>query len=418
MNDFSRAGGTAARQTGARVVGRLQMVGFACAVAYATFLAASVFHGAWLYDEFGRPVPNDFVNVYAAGRLVLQGHAVAAYDWTLHRQAEHAAIGYAFDGYFNWPYPPTFLFVAGLLALLPPVPAMLAWMAATLPLYVATIRMVVGRRVAIALACGFTGVPLTLSVGQNGFLTAALIGGALFWIERRPVLAGILLGLLTYKPHFGLLFPVALAVGGYWRVIATATATAGALAIASTLSFGWESWQAFIQAIFTTGEMVFAEGRAGLVKQQSLMGCVRWLGGGTLLAGTLQGLLIAACTTGVVLAWRRPLAIELKAAVLGVAAMLATPYLYIYDFPALAVPMAFVVRLGLNDGFLRGELAGLAAASGLVLVYPVVPAPTGLLATFIVAAIVVRRTLARSCAQPSGDSPSGCSSVPEALSGA
>jgi arabinofuranan 3-O-arabinosyltransferase len=417
MNDVPPTGAVAAPADG-RMADRLQLVGFACAVGYVTFLALSVFYGAWVLDELGRPLPTDFVNVYAAGRLVLDGHAGAAYDWTIHRQAEHAAIGYAFDGYFNWPYPPTFLFAAAVLALLPPAPAMLAWMAATLPLYVATIRAIIGSRVAIALACGFAGVPWTLWVGQNGFLTAALIGGALFWIEKRPVAAGILLGLLTYKPHFGLLFPIALAVGGHWRVIAAASVTACAFAFASTLAFGWDSWHAFVQAIFATGEMVFGEGRAGLVKQQSLMGCVRWLGGGTWLAGTLQATLMAACASAVALAWRRPLAYELKAAVLGVGAMLATPYLYIYDFPVLALPMAFVVRLGLGGGFLRGELAGLAIASVLVLVYPVVPAPTGLLATLIVATIVVRRALSRPGVEPAGDRPSGISPVPEALSGA
>ena len=45
-------------------------------------------------------------------------------------------------------------------------------------------------------------------VGQNGFLTAALIGGTLYLIPIRPVLAGICLGLLTYKPQYGLLFPM------------------------------------------------------------------------------------------------------------------------------------------------------------------------------------------------------------------
>ena len=39
--------------------------------------------------------------------------------------------------------------------------------------------------------------------GHNGFLTAALIGSALVVLDRRPVLAGVLFGLIAYKPQFG-----------------------------------------------------------------------------------------------------------------------------------------------------------------------------------------------------------------------
>src|SRR5262249_44378060 len=79
---------------------------------------------------------------------------------------------------------------------------------------------------------------------------------------------------------------------------------------------------------------------------------------------------------------------EIKAAALGVATLLVTPYLYIYDFPVLAVPIAFLVRLGLRDGFVRHELAAFAAVTALILVYPFIMVPTGMLATLIVAAVV------------------------------
>ena len=61
-----------------------------------------------------------------------------------------------------------------------------------------------------------SGGDLEFTAGQNGFLTAALIGGALGLLERRPALAGICLGLLTYKPQFGLLFPFVLIADRRW----------------------------------------------------------------------------------------------------------------------------------------------------------------------------------------------------------
>lgn len=393
MTDLAHRGGPTSVPQTSLTADRLQTVGFALAFAYAVFLVASAVQGAWLVQADGRPYASDFVNLYAAGQLALEGRAAAAYDWASHRQAEEAAVGYVFGGYYNWPYPPVFLFAVAPLALLPLLPAMLAWLAVTLPLYVTAIAAIVGRRLGIALACAFPAVPWTISVGQNGFLTAALVGGTLLTIERRPVLAGVMLGLLTYKPHFGILFPVVLMAAGCWRVIAAAVVTAAALAGAAWLAFGLESWHAFAQSVLTTGDIVFAEGRAGIAKQQSLLGLVRWLGGDLALGWALQGLLIVASAVAVALLWRSRTRYEIKAAALGTAILLATPYLYIYDFPVLAVPMAFLVRLGLADGFRRGELVGLALAALLVLVFPFIAAPTGLLATLLVALLVARRAL-------------------------
>ena len=68
-------------------------------------------------------------------------------------------------------------------------------------------------------------VPMVLNnalVGQNGFLTAALIGGTLYLMPVRPILAGICLGLLSYKPQYGLLFPLVLIAASQWTVFFSA----------------------------------------------------------------------------------------------------------------------------------------------------------------------------------------------------
>jgi glycosyl transferase family 87 len=375
------------------LAGGLELVGFGLVTAYAVFLAAAAFQGYWLIDDQGRPIAYDFVNVYAAGRLALEGHAASAYDWAIHKQAEFQALGHAFDGYFGWHYPPTFLFAAAPLALLPLIPATLLWLALTLIAYVAAVRAIIPVRAATLLALAFPGVIWNFSVGQNGFLTAALIGGSLMLIERRPVASGVLLGLLTYKPQFGVLFPLALVLDGRWRVIGAAVATALALVAAAWLVFGADSWRAFIEWMPATNTAVFVDGRVGLNKLQTLFGLVRWFGGSMTLAWVVHGMLVALCLFVVALIWRRHPRFEIKAATLATAALLATPYLFIYDFVVLAIPMAFIMRLGFRDGFLHYELGAMAAASLLVLAYPIVVAPAGLLAVLIVAAVVCRRAL-------------------------
>jgi arabinofuranan 3-O-arabinosyltransferase len=376
--------------------GFLERVAFALIVAYIALLAASFARGIWLVDPLGHVIPVDFVNVWAAGRLALDGRAADAFDWSIHKAVEQQGIGHPFDfdQYFGWHYPPPFLFAAAALSLLPYLSAFLTWMALTLPAYAAIIRMIIAHRVGLLLACAFPAVLWNVSVGQNGFLSAALIGGALGTMEKRPLLAGVFLGFLTYKPQLGILFPIVLAVDGRWRVFSSAAITALSLVAASWLVFGSDAWQAFFQHLPLTSELVLGNGLAGFHKLQTIFGVVRWWGGDETVAWALQGAMTVACTIVVLLIWRRCPAYEIKAAALATAALIATPYLYVYDLVALAVPMAFLVRIGLRDGFLPYETGALALATALVLLVPVITAATGLMAVLLVWLLICRRAIA------------------------
>src|ERR1041385_3264113 len=69
-------------------------------------------------DYQGRPLGTDFASFYAAGTRVRDGHAAAAFDSGLHYARQQALFGAA-TPYYGWLYPPFFLFVAGALALMP-----------------------------------------------------------------------------------------------------------------------------------------------------------------------------------------------------------------------------------------------------------------------------------------------------------
>ena len=88
----------------------IALIGLTLAIGYAVVLGGAWLGGHWLTDSQGQPIAGDFVNVWAAGRLTLDGNPAAAYDWTLHKAAEVIAVGHGFDGYYGWHYPPTFLF--------------------------------------------------------------------------------------------------------------------------------------------------------------------------------------------------------------------------------------------------------------------------------------------------------------------
>jgi hypothetical protein len=371
----------------------IALIGITLALGYIVVLGAALYAGQWLIDGQSRPIADDFVNVWAAGQLALDGHAALAYDWTAHKAGEVAAVGHAFDNYYGWHYPPTFLFVAVALALLPFVPAAVLWLAVTLPLYAAAIRAITGSRAGIFLAVGFPATLWNIAAGQNGFLTAALIGGTLTLIERWPALAGICLGLLSYKPHFGLLFPLALIAAREWRVIGFAAATAAAMIVLSWLVFGGDAWAAFVNWMPATNQAVLGEGRADFDRLQSLFGLIRAHGGNATLAWIVQAVVASALAAALFRLWRSEAEFALKAAALAAGALIATPYLYMYDLVVLAVPVAYLVRIGLRRGFSHAELLGLPVAGLLLLIYPYLKTQVGFAAALIVAGLVMARIL-------------------------
>jgi arabinofuranan 3-O-arabinosyltransferase len=367
---------------------------FGLCVAHAVYVVTSYASGLWLVDELGRGQLTDFVYLWSAGKLVLDGTPALAYDWDIHGKVEHAAVGYVFDGYYAWLYPPPFLAIAALLALFPYSIAFAVWVAITLPIYLATVRWLVADRVGLLFAGAFPAMLSNVMVGQNGFITAALIGGTVGFMQRRPVLSGICLGLLTYKPHFGVLFPFVLIAARQWTVFATAVVVATALAVTSGLLFGWASWEAFFHSLTMSSQAYLSEGRCDWSKLQSIYGLARAVGGSETLGWSLQAIVSALTVVGLCWLWRSRASFEMKAAGLAAGTMLATPYIYLYDMPVLAIAAALLVRCALVSGWRPMEMYGLTATAVLLFAYPFVQVPVGLAATLIVMALVLDRALA------------------------
>jgi arabinofuranan 3-O-arabinosyltransferase len=82
------------------------------AVLNAAMIPAMYLAHAWLFDAQGRFIITDFVNVWAAGRLALDGHPALAWDWLIHKQVEVAMLGQNYAGDSAWHYPPPFLFTS------------------------------------------------------------------------------------------------------------------------------------------------------------------------------------------------------------------------------------------------------------------------------------------------------------------
>ena len=369
----------------------LPNVCFVLAVVNAAFFPAAYFAHWWIYDTNGLGIPTDFVNVWSAGKLALDGHAALAYDWAVQKQVQIGVLGQGYDGNFAWHYPPPFLFVAAFLAQFPYAVAFIGWTAVSFVPYLAVMRSIVGRPFGWLLAAAFPVVLTNTLVGQNGFLTASLIGGMLYLLPTRPVLAGVCLGLLSYKPQYGLLFPLVLIAASQWTVFFTAATVAAAIAAVSWLAFGAESWQAFFHWMPMFSQAFLTEGRAPWGKMQSIFALVRYLGGSETLGWVFQSIMTTSVALVLVLLWRSRVRYSLKAAALATGTLLVTPYLFLYDVMVLAIAVAFLVRIAIADGFRRHELPALGLVAGLLMFYPLAGAPTGFAATLIVAGLIAVR---------------------------
>ena len=323
-----------------------------------------------LIDRNGKPIGTDFASFYAAGSLALDGHAGAIYDMAAHYAREQQIFG-ATIPYYGWLYPPIFLLVAVPLALLPYSAALIVWQGASFALYLGVIAAILAKlrradsavaRLWLPVAAAFPAAFINLGHGQNGFLTAGLLGSALLSLQQRPLLSGVLFGLLAYKPQFGLLIPIALLAAGQWRAIIAATLTVTVLMAITTLAFGVDIWWAFAASTGIARKILLEQGDVGFEKLQSVFAAIRMWGGGVPLAYWVQGAASFAAIGGVAWAWRTPDDRETRAALLMIATLLASPHALDYDLTILGPAIAFLVAARWPDGFRSFDISLLAAA--------------------------------------------------------
>jgi hypothetical protein len=248
--------------------------------------------------------------------------------------------------------------------------------------------------------------------GQTGFLTATLIGGALLALERRPLLAGVFIGCLTYKPQFGILFPLVLVAAGRWRTIFTAAVSAALLVGLSIATFGADIWAAVprelaAQASFYLG----SDANSNLALNHTVYGLVLYLGGGVSLAEAAQVVATVGLSILLWCIWRSDIRYPLKAASLAAATLIATPYSLAYDMAAIAIPVAFLAKDQIECGPLRGEQAALLVlfAVSFSVLLTAGRMPVGLAVVLALLALIVRR--ARHASPPASLMPAAESSV-------
>ncbi|HYZ24853.1 MAG TPA: glycosyltransferase family 87 protein [Rhodopila sp.] len=292
------------------------------------------FFALWSYAEIARTHPV---------RQLYDSAAVHQYQ---------VALGMPADVQNPFPYPPIFILMVRALGVLPYDLSYLAWMAVTFALFVWAVAGTCSRLPASVLAAAVAPVvSANIAAGQSGFLSGALMVAGIRLAPVRPVLGGVLLGCLSYKPQLGLLLPVALLAGRLWAATLAAAVTALGLMEAATLVYGqtiWWDWLAMLPAYSD----LFDRTIVGQKYMATITAAVRVAGfssgaaaAAQAVCGGLAALLVGLCF--------RDGETKLASAALLVGTFLATPHAFVYDMPMLAAAIALYIdaRLETDSGF-------------------------------------------------------------------
>jgi hypothetical protein len=323
-----------------------------------------VLTGNGIADPMGRPVGTDFLRLWTASYALLNGDGLAIYEPDAFFALEQAVTQPGTPDFYPWNYPPSSFLIVYPLALLPYLQSLAAWLALGLAGYLAALWRIFPKPLTLWVGLAFPAVFWTVTHGQTSFLTTSLFCWGLLQLPRRPVLAGILFGILTFKPHLGLLLPVALVAGGHWRAVVAAALTALLSAVVSVVFFGTGMWADFLTSTTDTRSMLESGLNFGhYYKMQSVFAAARLLGSPMLVAYSLQALAALAAAAAVVWIWRRPIGDpDMKNAALMAATPLSTAFIFDYDLLLLAPPIAWLARKGLTDTALPYERTILVAA--------------------------------------------------------
>ncbi len=349
----------------------------------------------------GPPIGGDFITFWTAAKAAVAGEATAIYDVETFRDWLARLAPGGEGARFTWQYPPTYFLIIGLLAFLPYWLAYAVWTGGGFACFAAAARAAGVRGLALFLVIAAPAAFQAVITGQNGFLTATLLLGAVLAPDKRPLLAGACAAALTVKPQLGLLIPIAYAAGGHWRAFGYAAAGAVLFAGASVAIFGVEAWTAFFGSVLNAGGNV-ASGIMPLYKMPTVFAALSLAGLPASLALAFHLLGAGAAVWATWMIWRRSDNRALKASVVCAGAFLVAPYAYYYELVIMAAPIALLAMNAAETGWRRYDHIILAELFFLPMLLPGEATRSGFNLAFVVTVLafvfVLRRMQPQSCA--------------------
>jgi hypothetical protein len=318
---------------------RITVYSWAFVVLYIVITSFWYFAGNGITDLKMKPVGSDYICFYAASDLVLDGKANDVYNIYKIYEREVEVIGN--NTYMvGWYYPPTFLLPILPLSLMPYLLSLIIWLGISIFLYITVLKRIVPHNITLGVLLASPATFQNIIHGQNGFFTAAIAGWGLILIQEQPVLGGVILGLLSFKPHLAFLIFLALAAGRHWKAFFSAAASAAAFAAASIIAFGISPWFAFIKQLPFVASVV-EEGYLPWDKMSSIFAASRLLGLDIQISYIIQAIVTLGVIMLVIFVWHKKAPFPIKASILISGIFLVTHYSFQYDLAILALAIGW-----------------------------------------------------------------------------
>jgi alpha-1,2-mannosyltransferase len=356
---------------------------------------------------FAHHLGQDWMVFYNASGAYLEGNLPLLFhgaDFTARINEQLADWLSAPLSFHPWMYPPTFLLFVVPFGGLPFPIAYASFLLVTGAALIAAVWYYDDdpehRKLLLGLLMLSPAVACTVVLGQNSFLTSAVLIGGFALMKRQPILGGTVLGILSFKPQLALMVPIALIAGRYWQSLAGAAASALLLAFFSLVVFGLDAWRGWVALMTVPSDLYNAWNIVGRLHGQSVYTCVALLGASPAVANAAQAIAIVLAAGGVYWCFRQAVPHELQLMMLLAATMLSAPHVFNYDGVMLDIAASLLLCRALNDGFRFGELIVIPLTWVNPLINPPILFPVGLITPLVIglfmACIIARgRSLAR-----------------------
>ena len=299
-------------------------------------------------------IGRDFVNMWTGARFALSGDISTLFDWPLYVASQRAAF-WPELAIHNWSYPPHVLLFTWPLGFFPYPVALALWDILGLTALFLAIRLALRtveppQRLWLTVAAmGAPVVAYNIVLGQFGLFIGALCITAWTLRKERPIIAGLLIGILTIKPHLGLLWPVLLLLERRFTVLASAAATTVALVVATSLIFGWSVFPDYLAYAAPTQSMILVNTDLLAVNPTPMM-IARAFG-----LPAEAGIWFIAAVAPIAFAaflyvqWAK-VEDTVKFAMFGATTFLILPYAFTYDSTILIVPLVLLLERASQTG--------------------------------------------------------------------
>lgn len=291
-------------------------------------------------DAAKQRVLNDYEDFYIVGRMYWEGDVLPAYKNETLQAAQRRFTG--IDNFMPWAYPPQMTALAPLLPLVGMGWSFFLFMGGSLALYFHVLRRIDARYVGAALLAVYPAMMLNTRLGQNGFLTGALIGMVLLGIRARKDSAGVPLGLMLIKPHMGVAIGILTLLEQRWRMLAIGVGVVVVTSLAATAMLGFAIWPAFLGSVQEVSGFVKL-GLFPLYRMSSVYAAARSFGVSSDLSFALHIAVAVIALGTLVLAAIRKWPMNRVLALTALCSVAVSPYNYDYDFGCLAVGLCLVL---------------------------------------------------------------------------